>query len=67
MCMHVCMYLHMCVYGYIHSLWRPRVDVRVDNHSTSFVEPGSLSQTQSLPVELVLLASLLWGLPVSTF
>lgn len=52
----------------MHIPWRPKVDVRVDDHSSmSFIEPGSLSQTQSLPIELALLASLLLAFPVSTF
>lgn len=52
----------------MHIPWRPKVDVRVDDYSSmSFIEPGSLSQTQSLSIELALLASLLLAFPVSTF
>lgn len=42
-------------------MWRPEVDIGYPPLSTLLTEAGSLSQTQSLPVWLVPLASSFWG------
>lgn len=59
-CTHVCMYAP-CVYGSLRLLSGNR------NHPPLYTKARSLNQTQSSPIWLVLLISLLWGIPPLTF
>lgn len=56
MCVHVCMYMHICVCGYMHIMWRPKVDVRLYDHSsTSLLNWGlSIKPGASLVSQLAL-------------
>lgn len=58
------MWAHLCVQVHIYAnVWEP--DLGVQNHlesfGTLFTEADSLNQTQNSQMQLLLLASLLWG------
>lgn len=69
-CMFVCMYVlpvcgHICARVCVGL--RLMSGINIIHSSTLFIEAGSLSQTQSLLIWLVVLLCLLWGFPVPPF